>query len=343
MFVIAGHFFSLNTALGSTPYYGELSLFIQGWASFLFKGVPLFLMLTGYLNVNKTEYSWNYVKRMKKVILPYLFFSVVTILFRKLYLEEDISWMDLGLKILDFSAIPYAWYIEMWIGLYLLTPLLNRGFDAFATSNPQMNWIIVVLYFLTAVPSFTNRYGLYVMPEFWKGFYPVLYFFIGRYIREYRFTMKVLHFIVIALVICSINPTLSALLASGHTMLHIAGGSTDMFGVILFASLFMVLLKVKDIRPRWMKVVITRISVVSLDMYLCCYISDRLIYPLFQEHFFENQCQYGKWFFVIVPCLVIVSYLMAEAKGLLLDAGGKLVNRMSSYGKIIQKQLADCR
>jgi len=32
-------------------------------------------------------------------------------------LQEDLTWAKWILKIFDFSAIPYAWYIEMWIGL----------------------------------------------------------------------------------------------------------------------------------------------------------------------------------------------------------------------------------
>lgn len=53
-FVIAGHFFSLNTEFRTNVFEG-VSMFIQGAFSMLFaSGVPLFIMLTGYLNCNKT-------------------------------------------------------------------------------------------------------------------------------------------------------------------------------------------------------------------------------------------------------------------------------------------------
>ena len=54
LFVIAGHFFALNTPFKSTIFEG-FSMFLQALIFPLFlTGVPLFLMLTGYLNTNKT-------------------------------------------------------------------------------------------------------------------------------------------------------------------------------------------------------------------------------------------------------------------------------------------------
>lgn len=124
--VIAGHFFVLNTPFRDTAFDVH-GMFLQGMSYLLFisTGVPLFIMMTGFLNAHKVECNWKYYRGGIRVIITYLFFSVVTILFRKFWLEEDLSWIKWGLKILDFSAIPYGWYIEMWIGLYLLTPFLN--------------------------------------------------------------------------------------------------------------------------------------------------------------------------------------------------------------------------
>lgn len=55
LFVIAGHFFVLHTPFRSTNFEG-LSLFLQAGIIPLFQtGVPLFIMLTGYLNTNKVS------------------------------------------------------------------------------------------------------------------------------------------------------------------------------------------------------------------------------------------------------------------------------------------------
>ena len=52
-FVIAGHFFVINTSYRSVPFTG-MSMFLQGMMHSVFTvGVPLFMMLTGYLNIHK--------------------------------------------------------------------------------------------------------------------------------------------------------------------------------------------------------------------------------------------------------------------------------------------------
>ena len=59
---------------------------------------------------------------------------------------------------------------------------------------------------------------------------------------------------------------------------------------------------------------LTKISLLSLDMYLCCYLFDAMVYPYFMEHYFVNQSQFGIYFFVIVPILFISSFLLAWVK-----------------------------
>ena len=286
--------------------------------NFLFGiGVPLFIMLTGYLNIKKRDYSWRYVTGMKKVLLAYLFFSVVTVIFRKVYLQDELSWLKLCMKILDFSAIPYAWYIEMWIGLYLITPLLNRAYDAFEEMKRQKEWMLGILLSLSSIPLLTNRYGMYLLPTYWDNTYPFLFFFIGRYIREFKPKLYWGYLVVFILTISALNPALSAVLANGHTMMSLIGHCFCLPGVAVAVAVFLLLLEVRDIKSEWLRSMVTRVSIVSLDIYLCCYISDRLLYPWFKDYFFVDQCQYGKWFFVIVPCLVALSYLIAEVKRLM--------------------------
>ena len=91
LFTIAGHFFVLNTPFKTTIYDGSISLFIQSMANFILKGTPFFMLLSGYLLSTK-NFDNKYYKRGIKVILSYIFFSIITILFRKYYLYEDLTW-----------------------------------------------------------------------------------------------------------------------------------------------------------------------------------------------------------------------------------------------------------
>lgn len=94
-------FFVLNTPFKNTDF-GGFSMFLQAMSIPLFMtGVPLFLLLTGYLNINKTV-SKRYYKGCIRVLASYFLFSLLTILFRKYYLQEDLTWAKWILKIFDF-------------------------------------------------------------------------------------------------------------------------------------------------------------------------------------------------------------------------------------------------
>lgn len=314
--VIAGHFFVLNTPFRETIFDAS-GMFGQGLVYLLFNatGVPLFIMMTGYLNAHKVECNRKYYKGMGRVLISYLLFSIITILFRKYYLHENLTWIQWGLKILDFSAIPYGWYIEMWIGLYLLTPFLNLLYKAIPTQKQKLV-LLVTLYTLTALPDLLNRYGLHLVPGFWQSVFPLTYFFIGRYIREYEPELegkKIVVAIIAILAICAINPVFTMLFAKEHTMIQIVGGSNGVFGTIVAVLTFILLYKI-DIRNVWTKKALTRISLLSLDMYLCCYIFDRIFYPYFIDRYFVDQAQFGIYFFVIVPLVFVASLLTAQVK-----------------------------
>ena len=277
-------------------------------------GVPLFLLLTGYLNTNKTI-SKRYYKGCIRVLVAYLFFSIITILFRKYYLHEDLSWLKWILKIFDFSAIPYAWYIEMWIGLFLLIPFLNMMYKAIPTQR-QKQILILTLYVMTALPDLFNRYGLHLVPGFWASCYPLTFFFAGSYIHEYRPRVDSWKLWLIMLLLCMINPVFNVLFVHNHTLIQIAGGPWGVFGTVVAIAFFLLFYQT-DFRSPVLRKSLTKISLLSLDMYLCCYIFDALVYPYFMDRYFVNQSQFGIYFFIIVPILFAGSFVMAWAKDIL--------------------------
>ena len=311
LFTIAGHFFVLNTPFRTTIYDGSFSLFIQSMANFIFKGTPFFMMLSGFLLSTKA-FDKKYYKRGIKVILSYLFFSIITILFRRYYLQEDLSWTKWFLKILDFSAIPYAWYIEMWIGLFLLSPYLNimyRNID----SKRLKYGLLAILIFLTAIPIFTNRYGLHLIPGFWESIYPLTFYFIGAFIREYRPKCSFKVGIPIVLLISMINPLFNSLFVKNHTLIQIAADPSGIFGLLNSVIIFLMFYSI-DIKSEWIKKVLSKLAQATLGIYLCCYIFDALYYPIFIKYFFVSQQQFGIYFFVIVPLIFFSSYIVARLK-----------------------------
>ena len=276
----------------------------------LFTGVPLFYMLTGYLNANK-KVCWKYYKGMFRILFSYLFFSIITILFRNYYLGESLGTFQWIMKIFDYTAIPYAWFIEMWIGLALLTPFLNYLYRAIETKKEKLIGILT-LSFLTALPYLLNRYGMHLAPGYWyDAAFPLLFFFLGAYIREYQPKINKNKLLCVMLLCVSITPLFNILFFKGHDVIDITGGSRGFFSTCVTVSIFMLLYKV-DISNIQINRWVSHCSKVSYEMYLCCYMFDMLYYPWFKDRFFETQTQFFPWFFVIVPLIFMSSYIVAS-------------------------------
>ena len=307
-FVIAGHFLFVNTSYMKTPMHG-VSMFLQNMMlSVFFVGVPLFMMLTGYLNINKTP-TKKYYKGMIRVLVAYFIFSIVTILFRAYYVGEEQSIVLWILAILNYSAIPYAWYIEMWIGLALLTPFLNYLWHAIPSIREKL-LLIAILFVLTALPDLSSRF----FPRYFaQACYPLMFYFMGTFIREYQPTIKTWLGIVAIILISMVNPIATILLLGPDSVdLGLAGGPGGVFCTWIAVAIFLMLYRC-DISVKPIKRWVTHCSMVSLEMYLCCWMFDQLYYPWFKERFYESQAQFLPWFLVIVPLVFLSSYIVASA------------------------------
>jgi surface polysaccharide O-acyltransferase-like enzyme len=262
-FVIAGHFFTLHTSLMSVPF-NDFCLFVQAMLKDIFcVGVPLFIMLTGYLNSNKTP-TREYYKGMLRVLLAYLVFSIITILFRKYYTGEDFTWLHWTMKILDYSAIPYAWYIEMWIGLALLTPFLNYMYKAIPSKNQKL-LLLGSLFVMTSLPDLCNRYGMYLVPAYFaKAAYPLMFYFAGTFIREYQPRIKHWQGWALVMAMALLTPLFNIAVFRGNSdLVQIAGGPGGVFHSWIAVAIFLMLYK-RDISILPFKQWVTHCSLVSL-------------------------------------------------------------------------------
>ena len=135
--------------------------------------------------------------------------------------------------------------------------------------------------------------------------------------------------IVAIIVVCAINPVFNMLFVKNHAMIQIVGGSSGVFGTIVAVLTFLLLYKI-DIKNYTTTNVLKRISLLSLDMYLCCWIFDKLFYSCFLDRYFVSQSQFGKYFFVIVPLVFLSSLVVAQLKEWLFALGGRCLGLKKS-------------
>ena len=140
----------------------------------------LFMMLTGYLKSGK-QYSKGYYRSLIGILLSYVLCCAVSFPIRHFWLNDQGSLYDWITLLVTFGN--YGWYVEMYIGLFLLSPFLNIILDKLNTPK-QFCWLAGTMVFLTAVPSVIPTIN--VFPDYWTGLYPLTMYVLGAGVRKFR-------------------------------------------------------------------------------------------------------------------------------------------------------------
>ena len=296
--VIFVHFF-YNTKFYETPLVGW-NMILQTYLRWVvLVSVPVFIMLTGYLSIQK-DISRNYYKGIWKVIIPYLIYSLISIIYRITFLHESRSITEWVMQIIQFKADGYAWYVEMYIGLFLMVPFLNRLRN---TLNKQEQHILIItLLFLTI------RFDLLtITPQFWMNLYPVSYYFLGAYIKEFQPQIDTLKgwglFFVISLVYLFIP-----IVDYGGSDFEIVFGKWGSLPIVVSSVLFFLLFYQSDIKNRFLKKMVSMVSLVSFDMYLVSFVIDGIVYTYFMDKYFTTQEAFFPYVFIVVPLVFVISF-----------------------------------
>ena len=304
-FVISVHFL-LNTSFYSTAVYGKKMYLLILLRVIFISCVPLFMMLTGYL-MSKKEPTKEYYKKISRVVVTYVICSLLCILFKMLYKGQAFSFRNIVSSILNFSACNYAWYIEMYLGLYIIIPFLNKVYNA-CKDKKEKQLLIIAFVLLTIAPITLNIY-FKIIPSFWVQLYPITYYFVGTYLRDY--TPKVNKKKAI--------PLLAGLILVFGTFNYFhfykkyfdfsafageAGIETFIIAILIFCILMS--LDLKKISKNTASL-ITKISELSLGMYLLSYIFDDIFYHCDLMKNAPTMIEQFKYYFVIVPVVFVCS------------------------------------
>lgn len=208
LFCVVGIHFFVNNEFYDQPVAG-IRMYIMVLMRTAFSiCVPLFLLLSGYLLCNKKPVR-SYYGKLTKTLAIYVMVCVCCIIYRLIYAAVTkagtVSIPGQITKIFSFTCSPYCWYIEMYIGLFLLAPFLNilyRNLDG----KKQKQLLLLTLLLLTALPDVVNIFRFsgpqwwlspststdyhHLLPDWWLSLYPVTYYFIGCYLREYPLKLK---------------------------------------------------------------------------------------------------------------------------------------------------------
>lgn len=325
-FVISVHFFQ-NTDFYTLPIKGKLPFILIFFRWLFFISVPLFLLLTGYLQSNK-KLEKKYYKGIIRILISYFFISIIALLFRFCYLGQRGSRLEAIINIFSFKTIPISWYIEMYIGLFLLIPFLNVLYKGIRSKKGKQ-WLILTLLIITSlspVINFLKIKGFYleIVPNWWNTIYPLTYYFIGCYIKQYQITISKCKGVFLLLGMTLLETIASYLYCFQNTFSwDFLGGVNSIATVIIATTLFLLFYQIKTNKQILTKI-ITFLSEISLDIYLFSWISDVLIY----QNFTTIRQEY-----LYAPIYILSSFLLASLFATIKRLLFTLLNKIISFLK----------
>lgn len=326
--VISVHFL-LNNGFYKESIINNRMYVMVFMRSFFMICVPLFMILSGYLMRTKKLEKSYYGKGMRTIWI-YLLASFACVIYQNVFLDKGLTFSDVVKLILNFKAAPYAWYIEMYLGLFLMIPFLNILYN----NIPSKEWkkvLIGTFIVLTVLPSMINVYNFdtenwwqtpslatsyqKIIPQWWRGTYPLTYYFIGCYLNEYGWKLKKgLNILLLILNWCA-SGFYNIWRSHGTTFL---GGIwcdwTALFNVIQAVLVFTFFMNLNyDRVPRIVMKIFTTLSNLALGAYLVSWIFDTEFYAILKKRV-PIMYERLEYYFVIVPivfcCSMALSYIL---------------------------------
>lgn len=312
MFIIGVHFFLYN------GFYFEkqvgVTMLVADTVRWLtFSCVPMFIILTGYLKA-EAKLSWKFYKGIVPILVTWFVVSVICILFKKFCLGNDNSLFQWLVDFVNFKGADYSWYIELYIGMFLLIPFLNQFF-AWEKDLKYHVALVVTLIVTAFVPSLLNGIvingtAVDIIPNYFVSLWPFAYYFIGCFLRKYQFKFNTIACLGAAFCVSLIKGLMSFISAYEITFYKgIGGGYSDFYVAAITTFMFMAFYKVK-VKHKWLERTFAHVSKRALHIYLLSSIADAMI-NIVQKPY--NNPEFYWWTFPVrCVAVFVISLVMAE-------------------------------
>ncbi len=286
--VVCIHFFLYSgfyyTPINDTSYYPLIAF---RWISYTC--VPLFMISTGYLMKNKTL-SAKYYTGLIKIIVLYLVVSIICIHFRQNQFNEEFdAWKTLK-GFFEFNNANYGWYVNYYISIFLMIPFLNLAFNGLDSKWKKLVLVVTITLITVFARSlflgFDKDNQIRLFPDYLNGMWPIAYYFVGAYLRDYSPKKKLVPKLIAAAVLVGtvIFITLSSYqhsLDNTEYEQHFASlhfNDYSSYPVFIIAvCIFFLLYDIKS-QNKIVKKVLRTISDTTLVTYMISYIFDQKNY-----------------------------------------------------------------
>lgn len=148
-------------------------------------GVPLFVMISGYLLLPmRMTCRQFYSRRFTRVLLPFIFWSVIYAIFESGLLSGGsvTQCLKLVFHIPVNFVTSHLWYVYMLIGLYLLVPVISPWIKQ--VGKREFSFFLILWLVCSLIPYVHLRFHNILGEATWNHFSSFYYFqgFIGYFI-----------------------------------------------------------------------------------------------------------------------------------------------------------------
>lgn len=341
--VLTVHFFT-NSEFLKVPLTGPIMVVGAVIRTVMMTCVPLFLLLSGYLCGN-WRWSRDYYWKGARVLTAYLLSSALCLIWKAVFWDGSLNPLTWVREVLNFNAAPYSWYIEMYLGLFLLIPFINAAWETLEDRGRLALTATMVV--LGILPSLLNlsRYTdvqVQLIPGWWEKIYPLAYYCLGRWLREHPLRWRRSLCLVLSLVPAVLGGILHWVKAAGGPLAFLDvtywnGTLTAISAVLLFSALAGADLS------RWPCVLqrgIGTLSRLSLTIYLVSWIPDQVYTRyLLSGTSIGRQLLLG---FLLIPvsllCATLLAWLLSFPEGWILGTLDRLHQRCAENFSIHMKR-----
>lgn len=324
--VISVHFFAnvwlYKNVINSTNMY--IGIFFR---TLFMICVPLFIITTGYLMKNKTL-SKKYYLGVLRVLIIYLLDAFIYLGYNTIYNGESFSIRHIIKNILNFD-IGYSWYIKMYLGLFLLIPFINLIYNNLKNKKQKQVLILTMLVLTSFQGIFNIKYNL--IPDWWISIYPLTYYFIGCYLKEYKINLNKYLNILLFFIVLIISSIINLYFSKGNYFVWgIYNDWGSIFNVLtsVLVFIFVINLNLNKINSKVSRI-ISKISELSLGMYLTSSVVDDFLYF---NYFKDIDFFSFKGYFKIVPLVLILSISLSIIINIIYKIIDKyIVKRLTKY------------
>jgi len=274
LFFVNGIHFFLKNGFYSEPQTGADIWLADCFRWLFFSCNGIFLLLTGYLKSEK-PFRKDYYKSLVPILIGYAITCLITYPIRHFLLGEELTigeWLENF-----FSFSNYSWYLEMYIGLLLISPLINLILRHIRTDK-ELYAFAGLMVFLTALPSATV---FPIVPDYWVSMYPATYYVIGAVIRRVQPKVKWWQGISMLAVTLAIMATISVQSTDEGFSKGFTQGYGGFWATLVAVMVFLCLYRL-NIRGKFGKIV-TWLSAGCMEGYLLSIVLDRSLYQLLPQ------------------------------------------------------------